>query len=523
MFGGLADLIPPATLGPPPKDIPPATPVTFPTCNPQLRDDAQHHPSVVRVLQSIHRPVDLSESHFAALGVHLNRDAPLETLIPDPSFLPPTSEAWDGVTLDQVGTLDADFRRPLSGGGLSPEARVYLERYNELSIDNQAAFRTVRRVRPEPGTRAPRLGNSYEFYKQLEHMAAYWDDTSMPPWAEDEKDQPAGAPAAAESGSSSETKKDAHRVTYRTAPGSTMPPDVRHNLVSAFIKLVSYDFGCNISAPRVEPRLQLVEPPLPGSRAKGAPQEPRASSFPSGCVFLVRTPKARDLARTGVVEGPLAAVSARNTTNFKTPAENNIDLGRELIAALITAQHRAREGREEKRFGDGKWWATAPRWGGGPGGPIGRELEGAGGVLGDKDNHPLDGHPSIYDNYRQVRLPASTWDKKSRYTAIGKVRGGAYDDVFVISSLFHHVSVLRVRVPNRLLDILGGAPESGNEGEERGGGGGGRDWDKLEVWRTKWFDLFIVQDRVEAMRALWGLMAWIMRKSDEEDVSMKEA
>jgi hypothetical protein len=261
----------------------------------------------------------------------------------------------------------------------------------------------------------------------------------------------------------------------------------------------------------------------------------------------------------------VAALSARNTTSFSTPTESNIDFGRELIAALVTAQLRAREGKVEKRFGGaGQWWATAKRWGGGEGGPIGREIEGDT-VVGDKDAvdtsgnlgegahasgadlqsssidrpssresssgssssksrvMPFRGAPvskkprktlSMYDRYRMVRVPSSNWDKKARYEAIGKVQGAGYDDVFVISSLFHHLSILRVRVPDKLLAVFDGA--------EEGKGEGGRSWGKLEIWRSKWFDLFLVQDRLEAVRLLWGMMAWSMRKTnDREDEVMK--
>ncbi|KAI0121654.1 hypothetical protein BJ170DRAFT_643779 [Xylariales sp. AK1849] len=597
MFGGLVNLLQPSIVGPPPGDVPPPTPVKIPDCKPQLSQDRSPHPSVVRLLQSIQRPTELNEAHFAALGVHVLSDAAVEDLVPDLSFLP-TASAWDDITLDQARARDSTFRRPLSNGNLSPEARVYLDRRNELLIDNQAAFRTIRRIRPEPGMKTPRLGNCYEFFKQLEQMATYWDDTSLPPGTHEQGDgtkedeskppdgaqpmpvdasleqaEPAiiGASTAAESNSRSEPKDSKpHQVTYRTAPGNTMPAEMRHNLISAFIKLVSYDFGCNISGPRVEPRLHLLEPSLPAPEqskpSKHAPREPHASYFPSGCVFLVRTPMTREAARSGVVEGPLAAVSARNTTNFSTSADHCIDFGRELVAALVTAQHRAREGQDEKRFGDGKWWATTKRWGGGSGGPIGRELEGAAGIVSDKDKSPTDtsvttktatetegasptspqnrkandnetrpqspphpispssglpmrgppvakrarkNHVSVYDNYRQVRLPSSNWDKKARYSAVGKVKGADYDDVFVISSLFHHISVLRVRVPKRLLEVLAGASEED----------GVQSWGKLPVWRSKWYDLFIAKERLEALRLLWGMTAWLMRKEEGTNVA----
>ncbi|KAI0893192.1 hypothetical protein F4806DRAFT_477299 [Annulohypoxylon nitens] len=583
MFGSLVTIVSQTgELGPPPKDVPPPTPIRLPHCNPELRGDPQ--PSVVRFLQQLLRPPELTEAHFAALGVHLHADAPAEDVLPDPSYLPVFSE-WEGVDLDEARRRDETFRKPLCNGAKSPEGRSFLERRDELSIPNQAAFRTVRRIKPEPGMQPARLGNSYEFYKQMELMASYWDDTSLPPIVpEDEEEESPPLPprptdasseqstagAAPESNTRSEAdpeakpKKQPQRTTYRTSPGAQMPAEFRHNFISAFVKLIAYAFGCNVVPPRVEPRLQLLSPPF--RKKSNAPFSQMATYFPSGCVFLCKAPVTREAARAGIVEGPIAAVSARNTMNFNTPADANIDFGRELVAALITAQHRAREGQPEKRFGEGKWWATARRWGGGEGGPIGREVDGDT-IVGDKDTAapktsedgssnkpsstttttpsssssrvrpsslppiPMRGQPvnkkprknmSIYDSYRMVRLPSSNWDKKTKYSSIGKVKGTDYDDVFVLSSLFHHFSVIRVRVPKKLLDVLGGELESavqtkiGPEGESL------RSWGKLEMWRSKWFDLFIVEERLEAMRLLWGMMAWVMRKEDE-DVAMKNA
>ncbi|ORY60905.1 uncharacterized protein BCR38DRAFT_442853 [Pseudomassariella vexata] len=606
MFGGLVNLITPSTIGPPPEDIPPPTPLTLPRYNPQHsgassgKDDSRYSPeyaSLVKFLQSIQRPTELREAHFAALGVHVHTDVAVEDLLPDPSYAPSAS-GWDRLTVDEAPSKDATFRRPLSNGNMSPEARVFMERRHELSLDNQAAFRTVRRIRPDPGTTPVRLGNCYEFYRQLELMAAYWDDTSLSQRKDGHLnvEKPASPPrhqsldgsleqttrtisastTQSEANSSSRNAPDEkpkpQQVTYRTAPGNLMPPELRHSLITAFVKLVSYDFGCNVSPSRVEPRLHLLEPPAVQT-IKGTPvsQPQRASYFPSGCVFVFRIPTTREAARTGIVEGPILAVSARNTINFNSPADHKIDFARELVAALVAAQHRAREGKEEKRFGDGEWWATAKRWGGGQGGLIGREIE-SDGVVGDKDARPDGGsssgkassdgaiakpsssgsssrnppavrtpglghvspvHPishssglpmrglapnkktrknmSMYDNYRMVRLPSSNWDRKARYRAIGKRTGADYDDVFVVSSLFHHICVLRTRVPTRLLDVMAGAPEEDQA----------RSWDKVEMWRSRWFDLFLVEERLEALRLVWGVMAWMMRKEGEGEGEKK--
>jgi hypothetical protein len=50
-----------------------------------------------------------------------------------------------------------------------------------------------------------------------------------------------------------------------------------------------------------------------------------------------------------------------------------LDLAREVGVMLLLAQERAREGKEEIKPGEGKWWTSTPRWGGGPGGSMGRD------------------------------------------------------------------------------------------------------------------------------------------------------
>jgi hypothetical protein len=544
------------------------------------------------VLQGIHRPTEVTVSHLQALGVHVIPDAAPTDVIGDTAFIPDFA-AWDRLTPDQAHAANDSTKVPLSNGNSSPGCLVYLERKRELSIPNEAAYRAVRRIQPPPGQSQARLGNSYEFYRYLEMFSSFWDDTSKPPTPTKSSDGQASEETTSEAGVSKDSKPGSSTgsdtsdssspeslLTYRTASGAQMPPDCRQNILSSFLKLVAYDFGCNVSAPRTEPRLYLTSPPTGRSLSRTS----RTSYFSSGCTFIFRTPTTREAARAGIVEGPLAAVSARHTTSFTPPDQSSsadrdsvMDLSRELIAALLTAQHRRRAGKTERRIGEDAWWATKPRWGGGPGGPIGREIEmlsgGADAAVGDKDAPPPESPPEsspmapaaslgspyptpgadrqrslpsrsagaggggvdapkgakrlkksgngttlpMYDNYRMIRPPSAAWDKKTRYEAIGRRRGADYDDVFVISSLFHHVSVLRVRVPDRLLEVLEGATEE--HGEE----GTKRSWGRLEVWRSKWYDFFLAKDRVEAMQLVWGMMAYLMRKEEGEDVKMENA
>lgn len=507
-----------------PKDVPAPTRVIFP---PQHVPDSSEtgseaadgaappgSASLVKTLQAICRPGDITGTTFDAFGLKTFYDATPAEVVPDPSYIPDFS-TWDNLTIDEAREKNASTRLPLNNGNLSPGCQTYVERKSELSIPNQDAFRTVRRLPAAKGKPQPRLGNSYEFFRCLELFTTYWDDPTVPlPKSSSEEPStdpslPASDPAVV--GSTSTSTSDDNDGYYRTMTGTAMPAEHRHALLSSFIRLVAYDFGCNVTTPRAEPRLQLCTP----LSAVDPGHQPRKSYVPSGCIFVFRTPTKREHARAGMVEGPVAAVSARGTLSLDLELEKNQDLAREILAALVTAQHRAREGKTEQRFGEGQWWTTKKRWGGGPGGPIGREVD-KDDVVGDKDaSSPPTKKPrktmAVYDNYRMIRPPSLSWDKKTRYEAIGRPAGVTeYDDIFVISSLFHHVSVLRVRVPQRLLDVIEGADEETV-----------RSWGGLVLWRSKWYDFFVAEERIQAMKLLWGVFAYQMRKTDSEDTTME--
>jgi hypothetical protein len=118
----------------------------------------------------------------------------------------------------------------------------------------------------------------------------------------------------------------------------------------------------------------------------------------------------------------------------------------------------------------------------------------------------------MYDGYRAVRPPGPSWDRKTRYAAVGRTRGTDYDDIFVVSALFHHVSLLRIRVPDRLLEVLDGAQDKDD---------GVRSWGQLKIWRSPWYDFFKIDDRLAAMQLFWAMMTYLMRKDDQsaEDMS----
>lgn len=529
-------------------------------------------------LQSLHRPADQVDfAHLEALGVHVNPDSQLSDLIPDPSCLP-DFDKWDTLSREDAHAIAPESQPKLCNDRLAPGPAKYVDVRQGLLTENDRAFRAVRRVAPRSGEQYVRLGYCHEFFRHLEVLTGFWVDSSI----NNSPTRPEETPADGNETKDKTIQQDDNWKIYRTSAGSAMPAQYRTQILTSFLKLVTYDFSCNVMS-RQEPRLYIKSATLTKSTTSTDPS-PRHSYFSSGCNFIFRMPLDRESAKYGIVEGPIAAVSPRHTLLFPPigrERESVIDLSREIIAALITAQHRAREGKHEERIGRDVWWATKRRWGGGTGGPIGREAE----VLESTDSTPAliegkderpgakanfvegegissaknvssPGAPSslptgsrrsfktsfghgatasgsasaggssppqspnpkrprkslpAYDAYRMVRPPSMHWDPKTRYAAIGRQRGTGYDDVFVISSLFHHISILRVRVPNRLLEVLGGdAPDPGVQG--RG---------KLEIWRTRWYDFFVAQDRVEAMKAVWGVVAYAMRSTSAEHDEME--
>ncbi|PNY29183.1 Uncharacterized protein TCAP_00905 [Tolypocladium capitatum] len=508
-----------------PNDIPPPTPINLPRYQPYAQHDQTIDPSgaLPTLLELTGRSTGaLGPLGFAAIGLDLKLDAPTQDLVPDQSHIP-DFRRWDHLTTDECRCENQATRWPLRTGNLSPGCQVYLERKKELSNRNEDAFRTVRRIPPPKGQQQARLGNAYEFFRCLELLTTYWDDPTRPPELPPSPEMSAAEAAPEESFPEGAMEVEAP-IVARTVSGQSMPPEFRQHLITAFVKLVAYDFGCNVSMSRVEPRLHLSSPASPRRRK---------TYTPSNCHFVFQSPMTREAARAGLVYGPVATVSARPTVNFTSPdaeTAQSLDLAREVTAALIAAQHRAREDRAETRFGEGQWWTSKPRWGGGSGGPIGREID-KDVVQGDKDARPSDGdggdglsvpatkkprkNMSIYDSYRMVRPPSSVWDRKAKYEAIGKVQGADHDDIYVVSSLFHHVSILRVRVPLRLLEVLDGSPEPDKSK---------RSWGKVMAWRSPWYDLFDSDQRVAAMQLLWAVTAYQMRKeAGTVDVTMADA
>lgn len=77
--------------------------------------------------------------------------------------------------------------------------------------------------------------------------------------------------------------------------------------------------------------------------------------------------------------------------------------------------------------------------------------------------------------------------------------------VFLVSSINHHVSLLRLSVSDDYLAFIetGTLPRPSRPLPH--------DWATPRLQQTRWFDLFNPADRIESFRALWGIFGYQMR------------
>ncbi|UPX09674.1 uncharacterized protein EKO05_0000358 [Ascochyta rabiei] len=306
---------------------------------------------------------------------------------------------------------------------------------------------------------------------------------------------------------------------YRIGNGSEMPDQYRIDCVRAFVEPIAWAFGVTLSQHRRPPVLLLEHVRFPV----------RMSSV------AWRGPQDRMKARQGWMEGPVLGIQCRPDVNFEASgnieAQSNLDAVRELGGLLLLAQERAREGKVEQLAGEGKWWTTKQRWGGGPEGEVGDAA--APGDTSSKTATATPQQTTVQRNldgsrsrkrltpaqvWKIVKPGNSLWDPKVVYEAIGKDEATEWDDVFLVSSLNHHISLLKLHVHPAYLEYItyGKYPDSQPSDPN---------WCSPKLQRTRWFDLFSVEDRTEAMRGLWGIMSYLLRAKGggQEDTVMRDS
>jgi hypothetical protein len=359
----------------------------------------------------------------------------------------------------------------------------------------------------------------------------------------------------------------------RTGTGQEMPEDFRDEMLRGFVEPAAWAYGCQVVKPLTQPRLAIgtMLVPVKHNLVVGRSPKERAAARRG----LLEGPVLAVLGRNTLgywIDAPLPELEGSKAEVY--------DLLREVGAMLKLAQERAREGKKEVKSGAGKWWTTKPRWGGGSGGPMGWEdelqkeyyLEGGRvkcekarkkplteaevdkiltepmeeGLREEKAPIPMDfkkkpGREArkgaavkpggslkrwnmMADKWKSIQTGSSLWDDQRIYMRIGKERPQpgvspteTFDNIFLVSSVNHHISVLRMRVSDLYLVWLQSAngeemPALSMESlqpQETSG--------RLQLWRTKWYDVFNPEERLEAQRGLWQVIGWLTKHEGQEE------
>lgn len=448
------------------------------------------------LLASIHRPQDISLDRFKHLNLKVESDVDVRHMFPGDQAGP---LPWENES--EIHPTGETPPRPVMSNGLPyPPKERFETLQHELQLDNDDTFREVARLPPREGRPRVRITQSRKFWTGLERMAQYWD-TSLDNYfdrpasptptpssdnGEPNEDAMQTDDAAAESnqadsadsamdidkpeapadtnGDKGDSTAPLPTVTMytgrRIGSGTEMPDDVRDEAVRAFVEMAAWPFGCQVCVPTLPPRLAV-----------------QSLLFPVRQSFqAARSPRDRQVARNGILEGPVLIAQCRPETAFRGVVDDHgsgigeiCDLYREVGGMLLAAQERAREGGVELRPGEGKWWTTKPRFGGAPNDGILDDLvKGQGmGMHGmslpdamleegkpeppvpvqevesarkrHKFEHPfvtsLSRRPSAMrklssgEKWKILQPGPNLWDKRMRYQQIGKVQGSPYDDV----------------------------------------------------------------------------------------------
>ncbi|KAJ9396855.1 hypothetical protein DTO282F9_6258 [Paecilomyces variotii] len=536
------------------KPPPRPTPLDFPSY--ELPDVAKA-PSeasfrdLESLLLAVRKPQDISAAHLRALNLRVHSDVPVADIVQQDRLttLPPL--AWeDGESTQPTAETSTGHGLCTSNGYPYPTRGKFDVVRNELLFDNDDAFREVSRLPPRPGRQKVKLTQSRKFWSALDRMAQYWD-ASLDNYIErsltadsasaDEKMQmdneqsdnvdesnkmdidsgPATQGSlrkeANEDAKSTETMYTGRRI----GTGSEMPEDIREETVRGFIEMAAWPFGCQVNIPTNPPRLAV-----------------RNLLFPVRQTLIAgRAPSDRQIAKRGILEGPLLLAQCRPDTVFREPGQaaghgtqELCDLFREVGGLLLTAQERAREDAMEVRPGEGKWWTTTPRWGGAPNEGVtgdGRNSDdtsppGKGNIhKRSKLDHAVSSSRrpgpgssrkmSASEKWKILAPPQSLWDKRMKYMQIGKPKDNPFDDIYMISSINHHVSIVHLRVHRSYINAL----TTGKVEQPVGPTDSEQPWHVIHLRRTRWFDLLKATDRVEAFEGLWRIFHYLMRKDSD--------
>ncbi|KAH8153672.1 uncharacterized protein LAJ45_02485 [Morchella importuna] len=430
-------------------------------------------------IQRIKKATDVTTSHLNALGVSVEYDFPVEKMLPEGDWFP------------------------------AEDDKTFSERKKELLIANNDAFDVLSRR-----NKTIRLGHMYRFFQAMELLKPYYPTAPVPSDvassqsdSEEKSEQGSGKRKAEEeveggvekkgraseesaesdASVSEEDKKDGKKEKPEKF---SMPEKFREELVKNFIEPICWGYGVRVYAPRAPPIVCL--------------QKSKFLVHLTNYIYL--TPKLPAEARAGLVEGPVMGMQVRHETRFRSAA---YEAARKKMKTTATVSRRI-DILEVGQLGVDKM-------------DIDDEKD------KDKDDDDDEDDTMLADDVigiaREVAATLSIaqdrrkgprpgkegkTEKKVRYRAIGKEEKYR-DDIFIMTSLHHHVSISHVSVSQPYLRYLetGKMPDFKHEFFQTKEG---KDWDRLKIQKTRFWDLLDPQERVEACYAFCGVQNWLSRE-----------
>ncbi|GBF62986.1 hypothetical protein TMEN_5605 [Trichophyton mentagrophytes] len=540
---------------------PPPTKVQFPDyakLNSVKSDGETSCDALYHLLARARKPQDITDEYLTAFNIKVEYDIDAPNIVPDHDLKSKPPYQWP--TLGSgTGGAETDTPMFMSNGAPFPDKSKHELLKGELLFDNDDAFRSLARLEPPPGRKNPRIAQARKFWTALQQAAQYWDsshdnyyevcmedtttsnghgDGSGPGKGMDKdaveskmnidggkgQSKPPAIIPKVNAKSPSGSKRYKGR---RIGAGTDMPDSVREDVLRGLVEMVAWSLGCQVKLPTMPPRLAVKD-----------------LLFPVRQSFTVsRIPQDRQEARKHILEGPVLVAQCRPETHFYDEATERrhvekCDILRETAGMLLLAQERARENKTEAKPGDGKWWASTPRWGGLlNNGPVGEPIPTAPEQQQQAEPTPMNSSVnneatvnkrtkhdrsslsfrrgaglnnrriSMMEKWKSVQPGPGLWDKRMKYVKIGANANSPFDDVFMISSINHHFSIIHLRVYDEYLQWLA----TGKVDTASSEGGLASSWRSLVLRRTRWFDFFNPVDRSEGFDGLWAVLTHMMR------------
>lgn len=518
-----------------------AGPLTFPTYkrSPPKSDPTFTPPSSERsfynYFSKLRHATDVTTQHLDLLNVSVENDVPITVMLGRC-----TSNSCGGS--GDESAVEEEGKKWLP----PPNDATWVERQRELSIENEVAVEVLCRTRRDIS-----VGYMFRFFQAVEMVRVYYKLPTpiVGPLPEDRTNV-----AILPSPSSSETLPIINRKRPagdealgiekkgRGSPPSdtddecvsddddestfSMPERFREELIASFVEPICWGYGVKVFPPRAAPKLQV--------------QKSKFSVNIANHVYL--TPTAPAEARSGFLDGPVMGLQARHEYSFRALSDpyaavqkrrksllasaaskstSAIDL--DAIAAKAERRLAASEAKlKAKRTSSSKTDRAAKKKKGTDEVLIEDDKYDEGYLLTDEAGQPQDVVGVIREIVAMLSLaqmrareasPGSppTVERRIRLKAIGKAAGSYWDDIFMVTSIHHHISISCLRVSKPYLRFVrtGRLPRSNHPWIQPGAEGEG--WEKLRLEKTRYWSLLVPEERVQAAEALSAALNWCTR------------